>query len=146
MKSVVRFYRSLDGFYRSLDAGVWFPTWARNFKLIGDLYSILKRMGGGWIYHWIDFSNMHIVIVKPNEWSNSTGELAHLKLHPMDQDSTPWRTWLSSVRGYTWVGKICTSSKGSIIQLNHDRLGSGYWPLKLCKSIGCTVRLYASAK
>ncbi len=68
------------------------------------------------------------VIVKPTEWSNSTGELAHWKLHPMDQDSMPWRTWLSSARGYTWVGKICTSSKGSIIQLNHDRLGSVYWP------------------
>ncbi len=89
---------------------------------------ILKRIGGGWINHWIDFSNMHNVIVKPTEWSNSTGELAHLKLHPMDQDSTPWRTWLSSASGYTWVGKIFTSSKGSIIQLNHDRLGSGYWP------------------
>jgi hypothetical protein len=35
------------------------------------------------------------------QYFNSTGELAHLKLHPMDLDSTPWRTWLSSARGYT---------------------------------------------
>ncbi len=120
-------------FDHSRDAWVRFPTWARNFKLFGASFEFcqwgdLHSTEGGWIYHWIDFSNMHKVIVKPTEWSNSSGELAHWKLHPMDQDSMPWRTWLSSARGYTWVGKICTSSKGSIIQLNHDRLGSGYWP------------------
>ncbi len=128
----------------SLDAWVRFPTWARNFKLFGpDLNSVKwgdLHSRGRLNLHWIDFST-YKVIVKPTKWSNSIGELAHWKLHSMNQDSMSWRTWLSSARGYTWVGKICTSSKGSIIQLNHDWLGSGYWPKKLCKSIGRTVRL-----
>jgi len=121
-------------FNRSLDARVRFHLGKKLETVRGQLWILsmgrltLKRMEGGWIYHWIDFSNMHKVIVKPTEWSNSTGELAHWKLHPMDQDSMPRRTWLSSAWGYTWVGKICTLNKGSIIQLNHDRLGSEYWP------------------
>jgi hypothetical protein len=67
--------------------------------------------------------------------SKSSGELVYWKLHSMDQHSMPWRTWLSSARG-----KIFTSSKGSITQLNPGRLSSEYWPQKLYKSVGCTVR------
>ncbi len=78
-----------------------------------------KRMEGGRIYHWIDFSNMHKVIVKQTELRNSSRKLAYWKLHPKDQDSMPWRAWLSSARD-TRIGKIPSSSKGSIIHLNHD--------------------------
>jgi hypothetical protein len=57
-------------------------------------------MEGGRIYHSIDFSYMHKVIVKQTELWNSTQKLAYWKLHPMDQDSMPWRAWLSSARVY----------------------------------------------
>jgi hypothetical protein len=53
---------------------------------------------------------------------------------------------LSSVNGESYAQengvKICTLIKGIIIQLNRDQLGSRYWPLKSCKSIGCTVHLH----
>ena len=110
------------------------PHWGKKFQSVrGQLWNLLmgrltlKMMEGGWIYHWIDLSNMHKVLARPTVWSNSTGELANGKFYAVDTTAC-LRTLLSSARGYTWAGKICTSSKGSIIQLNHDRLGSGYWP------------------
>ncbi len=109
-------------FNLSLEYWVRFHTWTKNFKLFGasfefcqwgdskengwrqnlplDLTS-LTWMEGGRIYHWIDFSNMHKVIAKQTKWSNNTGELAYWKLHSMDQDILPWRTWLSSALQYT---------------------------------------------
>ncbi len=97
------------GFNISLDAWVRCATWARNFKLVRASFEFwqlrerltLKRMEGGQMHYWIDFSNMHKVIAKPTEWSNITGKLAYWKLHPMDQDSMPWSAWLSSAMGDT---------------------------------------------
>ncbi len=73
---------------------VWGQLWVLS---VGRL--TLKRMEGGWIYHWIDFSNMLKVILKPTEWSNSTGGLAHCKLHPM-----PKTACLGSPG---WVAEFC---------------------------------------
>ncbi len=110
------------------------PHWGKKFQSVrGQLWNLfmgrltLKMMEGGWIYHWIDpLTCIKCWRGQPSD-QNSTGELENGKFYAVDMTACP-RTLLSSARGYTWAGKICTSSKGSIIQLNHDWLGSGYWP------------------
>jgi hypothetical protein len=95
--------------------------------LMGSL--MLKIMEKGWIYHWTGLTSLTCIKCWRSQTSdqNSTGVLANGKFYAADMTSC-LRTWLSSAKGYNWAGKICTSSKGSILKLSHDRLGSGYWP------------------
>jgi len=98
----VLLYLICVGFNPSLDAWVWFPTWARKFQTVwGRLWILsagrikLKRTGGGWIYHWIDFSNLHKVTTEPTKWSNSAGEQAHWRFAPHGhRQHVEWPGWV----------------------------------------------------
>ncbi len=72
----------------SLDAWDDFPLGLEISNCLGPALNFvnrkltLKRIEGERIHPRMDFSNMHKVIAKPTEWSNSTRELAYWKLHP----------------------------------------------------------------
>jgi hypothetical protein len=81
----------------SLNAWVWFPTWARNNCLgpalnpvNGETYT---QENGGRLNLPSYFSNMHKMIVKSTKWSKSTGELAHWNCTPKT----------ACLRGPSWV-------------------------------------------